>query len=120
MSKPRKKFDKKTAKQLRNPAPIWVRIEALDCDVRIRPLSGLERIEYIKKTVDIDEDDTIGGIKMMAELVALSVIDEDGDRVYDEGDFESVLCMNLKGVRQIAEQAQVLNGFDLEEAEGNS
>lgn len=120
MSKARKKFDKKTAKQLRNPTPIWVSIEAINCDVRIRPLSGLERIEYIKKQVDIHEDDTIELIKIMAELVALSVIDEDGDRVYEEGDFESVLCMNLKGVRQIAEQVNVLNGFDLEEAEGNS
>ena len=95
-------------------------VPGLDCDVRIRSLNGVERLSYFAKAANVDDEDAVGsGIRLMAHLVALSVVDENGERIYSDDDVDRVLNLNLKGIRHLAFAAADLNGLSLEESEEN-
>ena len=111
---------KALSEQLANPEPVVLKaVTGFGCDVRIRPLSGVERITYIEKTVKLG-DDIVTGLRIMAELVVLSVVDEDGKAVFDVDDTDHVLSLNMVGLQEIATAAAALSGFNIEEAEENS
>ena len=95
-------------------------VPGLDCDVRIRHLTGAERLDYFSKTAQSPEEDMISGIRRMVDLVIMSVIDVNDQQIYTDDDFELVVSLNLRGLRHIATAATELNGFLIEDSEENS
>ena len=98
-------------------------VPGLDRDVLIKPLIGLDRVQFYAKAHDAasaHEHEMIAGFVRMAVLVMESVIEEDGNRIYSDDDFNFVTSLDQTTLIHIADEAQKLNGFDTGELEGNS
>lgn len=115
---------KSYSEQLEKPEPkTLTNVPGLDVDVRIRPLTGMQRVEFYSKASDKAagiEDEMVSGFIRMVVLVLDSVIDQAGDVVYTMDDFDHVASLNQSALVYISHQASLINGFDTEELEGNS
>lgn len=110
--------------QLKKPKPKTLKsIPGLKCDVRIRPLSGLERVEYFataNEKAESYEGEFLTGFVRMVVMVIFTVIDDEGAQVYTMDDFDIVADLEPRSVMAIAVASQKLSGLDIEDLEGNS
>ena len=86
--------------------------------VRIRSLSGAQRAT-LKKAVD-------AGSETADEMICvMSIVDEDGNRIFNSSQIEALRKKNTKAITRIAKRALVISGMidpakAVEEAEKNS
>jgi hypothetical protein len=124
-------------KRLTSPAQLWS-IDDIDWEdvevpewdglvVRIRALSAGERSKYVmtmrKIRGDQSEIDAKGVTSAEARLVAMSVIDEDGRRVFSEKDVEKLADKSGGAIGRLVRVAMRLSKLrpeDQQDAEGNS
>ena len=81
--------------------------------VTIRTMTGADRDSFEQTLVVTDDK---GGRKtdlsnMRAKLVAMTVIDDDGNRVFSEGDIGRLGKKSATALARIFDAAQVLNGM---------
>jgi len=107
-----------------------VYVEPWGAWVRVRALTAGERDAYQNSMFEVRHrgrgqppEIRYKPEKASARLVALSVIDEQGNRLFTEADVEALARKNARAIDIIAAVARRLSGLDeeaLEEAEGNS
>jgi len=91
--------------------------------VRVRALTGAERDAFEQSIVEQRGKSTRMNLKnIRAKLVALTVVDEDGKRVFSDEDAELLGRKSAVALNRIFEVAQRLSGLrpeDVEELAGN-
>lgn len=90
-------------------------IPGFQYEVRLRPLSPRQAMEYSGAGYDSSTED---GLRAMADLARLCIVDEDGQPVFDADDDVADL-VPFKALEYITAEALKLNGMDAEDAEGN-
>jgi hypothetical protein len=100
------------------PVPEW------GGEVRVRSLSGAERDAYEAHIVQVKADGsrTLNVKNVRAKLVSLSVVDEDGGRLFSDDDAEALGEKSAAALDRVFDAARRLSGLsedDIEElAEG--
>lgn len=88
--------------------------------VRVRALSGTERDAYEAGIVQISGDGrrkfTLANAR--ARLVSLSIVDENGARLFSEGDIEELGEKSATALERVFDAARRLSGLSEEEVEG--
>lgn len=91
---------------------------------RVRALTGAERDSFEQSIVEQRGKSTKMNLRnIRAKLVALSVVDEEGKRVFSDGDAETLGKKSAAALERVFEVAQRLSGLrpeDVEELQGNS
>lgn len=91
--------------------------------VRVRALTGAERDAFEQSVVEMRGKSTRMNLKnIRAKLVALTVVDEDGKRVFSDEDAELLGRKSAAALNRVFEVAQRLSGLrpeDVEELAGN-
>ena len=94
-----------------------------DETVYVRAMTGAERDTYEADLIaskDLQMRERLQN--MRAKLVVLTAVDENGDRIFDDGDVEAVGKKSASALNLIVETAQELNALtdnDIEEIAGN-
>jgi hypothetical protein len=92
--------------------------------VRVRTLKGYERDKFEESITDQQGKTTrVIAEHLRAKLVALSVVDEDGTRLFDEQDVRRLSGKSAKALDRVFAVAQRLSGIsndDVEELVKNS
>ncbi len=92
--------------------------------VRVRTLAGYERDRFEESiTEQRGKHARIIADNLRAKLVALSVVGEDGRRLFDEGDVRALGAKSAKALDRVFAVAQRLSGIsdrDVDELVGNS
>ena len=100
------------------PVPEW------GGTVRVRGLSGRERDEFeASMLVKRGNKRDVSLINARAKLVSLAVVDEDGTRVFSDGDVAELGNKSAAALTRVYEVASRLSGLsdeDVDELEGNS
>jgi hypothetical protein len=96
-----------------------------DDEVRIRSLSGKERDAFEASMVDVNRkgEQKRNVENLRARLVALSIVDEDGEVQFSNPDIKQLGDKSAKALDRVADAAQKLSGLspaDVEELAGNS
>lgn len=96
--------------------------------VYVQAMSGVERDAYESSILEINED-AKGRIttkrkmdNLRAKMCARCMVDEDGNRLFDESEIEALGAKSAKALDRVFSVAQKLNGVsdkDLEELAGN-
>ncbi|MBK5206125.1 MAG: hypothetical protein JJD98_12180 [Polaromonas sp.] len=97
-----------------------VDVPAWGGSVRVRTMTGAERDEFRASLSAIDSKD-IG--KFSAALLAVTLIDEAGDRLFSSDDIAALQAKSAKSLDEPASVAMRLNGLgagSVEDAEKNS
>ena len=84
--------------------------------VKLRVMRGVERDAFEVRMVSEDR------VNVRARLAALSIVDDAGARLFEDGDIEALGQKNAKALNRVFERAMALNGFteaDVETLEGN-
>lgn len=90
-------------------------------EVIVRALTSTERDSYESLFVDA-EDDPTSLHNVRAELVARTVVDEDGERLFTDAEAAELAQKNAKATNRIFEVARELSGITeeaVEELAGN-
>ncbi|MGE5585722.1 MAG: hypothetical protein ACM309_09390 [Bacillota bacterium] len=91
--------------------------------VRVRALTGAERDAFEQGVVETRGKSTRMNLRnIRAKLVALTVVDEDGKRVFTDEDAELLGRKSAAALNRVFEVAQRLSGLrpeDVEELAGN-
>ncbi len=91
--------------------------------VRVRGLTGAERDAFEQSIVETRGKNTRMNLKnIRAKLVALCVVDEQGNRVFSDDDAEALGRKSAAALDRVFEAAQRLSGLrkeDVEELAGN-
>ncbi len=91
--------------------------------VRVRALTGAERDAFEQSVVETRGKSTRMNLRnIRAKLVALTVVDEDGKRVFTDEDAELLGRKSAAALNRVFEVAQRLSGLrpeDVEELTGN-
>ena len=106
------------ARILGNPEPITIEVNEWDCEVRIRQMTGEERLEYIA-AIGNGEDPT-NGIRAMVRLVQQTAVDAEGERIFPEDAFNDVASLPFPGLKAVAEAAATMNGLNVQVDEEKS
>ena len=81
------------AQEIVNREPKVIKnVPEMKCDVRLRALTGPERLTYLDRDW---EETTVGGIRAMVALVILSVIDENGKQTFTDDDEDLVMSVKV-------------------------
>ncbi len=89
------------------PVPDW------DGEVTVRELTGEERDEYESSIViGIGDGMSVNPVNMRAKLVAMSVVDENGERLFTMKDVKALGMKSGKALDRIVDAAQRLSGID--------
>lgn len=92
--------------------------------VRVRGLSGADRDEYEASMAEMRGDKMVPMLaNMRAKLVARAIVDEDGNRLFNELDIGRLGQKSGLALQRVFEAAQELSGLGEraeEEAAGNS
>lgn len=81
--------------------------------IHVRELGGAQMRAYKQKSEDLkaqDRDGLDAGLELMATLVAMSVIDENGKPLYTEEDIPLISSMSVELLQLISEKAMELSG----------
>ncbi len=93
-------------------------------EVRVKSLSGAERDAYEASVMRINGTNAqLNLLNARAKLVALAVIDENGKRMFGDGDVHALAAKSaaaLQRVFDVANRLSGLNARDLEELTKNS
>ena len=112
-------FSRKMAKALADREPVELEVADWDARARVRYMTGAERLDYLKSlTEGANGDEQVRGFNAMVRLLMWTLVDERGERVFAEEDFELASGLPLIGLRQVAEESSRMNGFNIEDAEG--
>lgn len=93
--------------------------------VRLKGMSGSERDEFEASMIE----ERRGGTptrnfrNIRAKLVSLTIVDEDGKRVFEKADIEALGSKSAAALDRVFARAQVLSGLrdeDVEKLAGNS
>lgn len=92
--------------------------------VTVRTMTGADRDAFEEQLVRVGPDGKREPDlrNMRAKLVALTVIDENGDRMFNEDDIRALTAKSAAALARVADAAQRLNGLgadSVEEAEKN-
>ena len=91
--------------------------------VRVRALTGAERDAFEQSIVEQRGKNTRMNLQnMRAKLVALTVVDEDGNRLFTDADAAALGKKSAAALTKVFEVAQRLSGLraeDVEELSGN-
>lgn len=94
-----------------------------DAWVRVRGLTGAERDRFEQSIVEQRGKATRMNLRnIRAKLVALTVVDEQGNRVFSDEDAEALGRKSASALNRVFEVAQRLSGLrqeDVEELAGN-
>lgn len=85
------------------PVPEW------GGDVRVRSLTGAERDAFDTSLLGKDGKRNLGNIR--ARLLALTIVDENGDRVFSDDDADQLGAKSAGVLERLFEVAQRLNGM---------
>ncbi len=92
-------------------------------EVLVKALTGTERDRFEQDSVKGKGSDArINLVNMRARLVALSVVGEDGRRIFTSGDVEALGRKSASALQRVFDVAQRLSGFtkdDIEELTEN-
>lgn len=106
-----------------------LKYEEIDCPewgglVRIKVMTGIERDDFEQSVFDMKSKDTKVNLKnFRAKLLVKTIVDENGKRVFQESDIESLSGKSSKVLDRIFNKAQEVNGIGQKEREefvGNS
>ena len=87
-------------------------------DVTVRELTGTERDEYESSVVRTDGDKvSVDARDMRAKLVVMSVVDEDGKRLFTVQDVKALGAKSAKALDRIMDVARSLSGIGNEALE---
>lgn len=93
-------------------------------DVEVRGLTGAERDAFEQTVVETRGKNTRVNLRnIRARLVALTVVDERGNRLFADGDVEALGRKSASALNRVFEVAQRLSGLrqeDVDELAGNS
>jgi len=92
--------------KLKTPKPF--RVESLDADILVRPMSALPRSE-IEKAHPFSEDGKRDATKFVADLIADSVVTENGEKVFTADE----LLGEEVGYQAFEELTEIVSGFIL-------
>ncbi len=91
--------------------------------VRVRGLTAAERDQFEQSIVETRGKNTRVNLRnIRAKLVALTVVDEQGNRVFSDSDVEALGRKSAAALNRVFEVAQRLSGLrpeDVEELAGN-
>lgn len=88
--------------------------------VRVSMMTGTERDAFESETVvRKGKRVEVNMVNMRARLVARTVVDEKGGRVFSDGDVEALAAKSASALNRVFEAARVLNGLT-EEAAGEA
>lgn len=91
--------------------------------VRVRGMTGNERDEWEWEMVQTrSEDKRENKRRLRAKLVSLTVVDENGQRLFSEADVEALGQKSVRALQRVYNVAQRLSSIsagDLEELAGN-
>lgn len=91
-----------------------VRYELSDgTNVYIKPLSGKERANYIKKIKEFENED----YKTSAYIISISLVNEDLSPVFSENEFDEILSLPGGIIDEIVSNALDANGLKSEAVE---
>lgn len=88
--------------------------------VRVKAMNGLERDEW-RKSLNVEGSTPLG--RFSATLLAVTIVDENGQRIFEESDLEAIERKNAKvldGPTAVAMRLNGLGGASVEDAEKNS
>jgi hypothetical protein len=100
--------------------PEEMEVRDWDGRARIRYMTGADRLKYLSSLGTGNGDDNVRGFNAMIRLVQWTLVDERGERIFTDDDFDMVSSMPLLGLRKVAERAGRMNGFNVEEDEVKS
>jgi hypothetical protein len=101
-----------------------VNVPEWDGDVIVRALNGRERDDWEASIVQQRGKDMVRNLaNVRAKLVVRSVIDEDGNRIFEDRDANALGLKSAAALNRLFEVASRLSGLsdeDVEELAGNS
>lgn len=95
-----------------------VEVPEWDGEVLVRSVSGRERAEFEVWVEKADDIEDLADIR--ERIVALTVVDEDGDRLFTEEDVEALTAKSVSAIDRIVDVAQRINGLGGEGDEDGS
>lgn len=90
--------DKKMILEMADLAEERVYVPAWGCEVTIREMTALERVQF---EASLEEDDPLLRVK----LVAFSAVDDNGERMFSEEDIPALAKKNYRAVRLLSDAA---------------
>lgn len=103
----------------------WVHVPEWGGSVWVYALNGKERAQYMQAVVEVDKDGTAKPVVGKAELtlVALSLKDDDGNRLFADGAaFEQLAAKSSRAIQRLHAVAQRLSAIGkdaVDDAAGN-
>ena len=92
-------------------------------DIIVSELTGTARDAWESDIISMSDDGgKINGINTRAKLIVISVVDEEGNLIFDEEDIEEVGNLSataLNRVFTVASKLSALTAADMKELEGN-
>ena len=88
----------------------------------VRTLTGKERDAFEQRCQDQKRGDGILIAGLKAQLAALTIVDENGDRLFEDGDADELNTKSAAAIDRVWQVASRLNGLapgDVEELAGN-
>lgn len=119
-----KLFGKREARKLAEREPVLFPVpdpEWEGATVRLRYLDGRQRIEFAEKTLEGANGSAVAlAFRNMVTLVAYCVVDDRGERAFADDDFDLLASMPTRGLKQVYQKAESINGLSLEDDTGKS
>ena len=87
--------------------------------VRVRSMSGADRDAFEASMVTLDKDGTRQPdmSNLRVKLVALTLVDDAGNRLFDVADVQRLALKSAAALEKVFKAAQKLNGLGAQEAE---
>jgi hypothetical protein len=104
------KLDKKNLFERYTPKTEPVTVPGLDVPLTVRGLSAAQRGDLFAKCFDNDGK-ALPGVYFAAELIALSVVDQDGNRMFEDSDIQELGGMSGDFIDPLFKAAQRLSGL---------
>jgi hypothetical protein len=82
--------------------------------VYVRTMTGIEQDTYDREMYFIDEEDTVVMKRenIREKLLVRTLCDENGNRIFSDGDVALLADKSAAAIRRLSEVAQRLNGMD--------
>ena len=101
-------------------APIEVDI-GIGEPIYLRKMSGHDRAKYLDVVSGLDgENSGVASVTISAHILIISMVDEDGNKLYTEDDLDAVMSLDIDLIDGIVNEAASINGLSgdsVEEAE---
>ncbi len=90
-----------------------ITVAAWDDTVLIRELTIADRTKFFKRVQEIQKNEGKESlVDLQVDLVLMSVIDQDGERLFDDSERDLLLKCSGKAISNIADQILTHNGMD--------